>query len=358
MKNKPLNVFNIAFMYVGTVIGAGFASGREVWQYFGLFGPKAYLGLALACVFFVSMGAMIAYLGRTLNTHHMGKIILPVRNELLSEILSYIVALFIYMPLVAMSAAGGSLLKQQFNITPVAGGIVVVTLTILTVLGDFQRVSKVFRVIMPVLFSIVVILCFYVIFRYQGRADIPEEIKPSPMAKIWPFSALVYVAYNIMGTIPIMSQSSIRGKSKKISIIGASLGGVFLSFLALILVVALQRDPLYSSSLDLPLLGYAGRESGWVSAIFALVLFASIYSASTSTYYGFCSRLKEDKYKKIKVIFFAVLGFFLGLVGFKNLVAYVYPLEGYCGIFIMLLITINFIRVYRESRSQNKGVNI
>ncbi len=33
-----LNFFHVALMYVGTIMGAGFASGREIWQFFGVFG--------------------------------------------------------------------------------------------------------------------------------------------------------------------------------------------------------------------------------------------------------------------------------------------------------------------------------
>lgn len=32
---------------VGTVMGAGFASGREIWQSFGVFGDKAWMAFLL-----------------------------------------------------------------------------------------------------------------------------------------------------------------------------------------------------------------------------------------------------------------------------------------------------------------------
>ena len=37
MKNKRLSFFNIAALYIGTIMGAGFASGREITDYFLLF---------------------------------------------------------------------------------------------------------------------------------------------------------------------------------------------------------------------------------------------------------------------------------------------------------------------------------
>ena len=55
MKSKPV-IFRTAFLYLGAVIGAGFASGRENWQYFGIFGEDAYKGILLATGLFVFMG--------------------------------------------------------------------------------------------------------------------------------------------------------------------------------------------------------------------------------------------------------------------------------------------------------------
>ena len=41
-----LNFFNVALMFVGAIMGAGFASGRELWQFMGLFGTKGQIGRA------------------------------------------------------------------------------------------------------------------------------------------------------------------------------------------------------------------------------------------------------------------------------------------------------------------------
>ena len=72
---KKLSFFGVAIMYVGTIMGAGFASGREIWQFFGVFGERAYIGIALIAILFVIFGLMTAYIARKLNTNDMGRII-------------------------------------------------------------------------------------------------------------------------------------------------------------------------------------------------------------------------------------------------------------------------------------------
>ena len=349
-----LSAGSVAIMYLGTIMGAGFASGREAWQYFGLFGNNAVYGIAIATFLFVAVGFMTCYLAITLNTAEMGKIILPFENRWLSEALGYLVAVFIYTALVSMSAAGGALLYQQFGISKIIGGLLVVGLTIATVLGDFQRVSKVFRVVTPILFTIDVLLCIAVILTYDNLTDIPAEAKPTPMAATWGLAAFVYVAYNVMGTIPIMAHSAIEAKNRKSALVGAALGGVFIGALGLLLVIALQMDGQLSHILELPMLGFASKLGKFAGILFTLVLFFAMYSAATSTYYGFCTKLKMNDKWKYKVIIFALIGFALGMFGFKNIVAYVYPVEGYFGLVIIGLITINFVRSLLGKREVRK----
>ena len=56
MKNEKLGILNIALVYVGTIMGAGFASGREIWQFFGVFGNKGYIGVGFVGILFIIIG--------------------------------------------------------------------------------------------------------------------------------------------------------------------------------------------------------------------------------------------------------------------------------------------------------------
>ena len=49
-----LNLLNVALMFVGAIMGAGFASGREIWQFFGVFGKQGRIGILLIAVLWSS----------------------------------------------------------------------------------------------------------------------------------------------------------------------------------------------------------------------------------------------------------------------------------------------------------------
>ena len=56
MQNTKMSAFSIAMALVGTLIGAGYASGQELMQFFGAFGAKGIIGIVIALVFFFQIG--------------------------------------------------------------------------------------------------------------------------------------------------------------------------------------------------------------------------------------------------------------------------------------------------------------
>ena len=343
-KVKKLSWIEITSLYIGIIMGAGFASGRECWQFFGVFGAKGYAGAAASTVCFVLLACMLTFIARSKGTADLGRLICPVESRPAYELIGWVLAAIYYSMIIAMTAAGGSLLNQQFGISKVVGGAIIALLCIFTVLGDFERVSKIFRLMVPVLFVVGIATILLTI-----RADFPQSgpadgFTPGRMSPNWPVSALVFMAYNTLGMIAMAGNSAINAKDKRNAYAGAIAGTLCLGALTILLLRALRCDMQFSSELDLPMLGFAGRLSPVLAIIYAVILYGAVYSTGASTYYGFSTKLKDGKYKKWIIIGGAVIGFLLGLTGFKQLVEFLYPAQGYIGIVFILLIIINFFR--------------
>ena len=348
-----LNLLNVALMFVGAIMGAGFASGREIWQFFGVFGKQGRIGILLIAVLFVVLGMMTAYLARILGTNDMGRIIAPGGNPKIENLVSWFMAIMLFTVLINMTAAGGALLHQNFGISRLVGGVLIGVLVIVTVLGEFERISKVFRYIMPVLFAAVILISVLAVTANLGASSQREPVKPSPIAGNWVLAACLYISYNILAMIPIVATSSVNAKSEKSAMLGSGLGGIFLGVLAFTIVLALQKDMQFAQAMDMPMLAYAGRISKGAGIIYSVLLFAAIYASATSNFYGFTTKLRTDEKKSRKVILSACLAFLLGLVGFKNVVAYMFPIEGYLGFTIIAMLLVNFVQVYRREKRRN-----
>ena len=357
-KMKKLSWIEITSLYIGVIMGAGFASGRECWQFFGVFGHKGYFGAIASTVCFVLIACMLTFIARSKNTADLGKLISPFDNRYIDEIIGWILAIIYYSMIIAMTAAGGSLLNQQFGISKAFGGIIIALLCIITVLGDFERVSKVFRLLVPVLFIVGIITILLTIHADFGQSGATEGYQPGRMSPNWFISAVVFMAYNTTGMITMAGNSAVNASSGRNAYAGAVMGTLCLGTLTILLLRALLTDMAFSSALDLPMLGFSGRISPVLNAIYAVVLYGAVYSTGASTYYGFSTKLPVGKVKRIIIVSGAAAGFLLGLTGFKKLVEFLYPAQGYIGIIFIILIIINFAKEFHAALCSSRQTTV
>ena len=350
MENR-LNVVKIASMYIAVIMGAGFCSGRESWQFFGVFGRKGYLGAALAGLGFVVFALMFTYIAIRKKTDDLGMLISPWNNKYIVSVIGWTMAIIYYTIIIAMSAAGGSLIRQQFGIDKRLGGVFIVILVLFTVMGNYERMAGIFGKVTPVLLAVSFLTVFLVIASGNISQSGPVTgFKPGAMSPNWFISSIVFMAYNTLGMVTSSGSCALRAKSRRSAYAGAFAGAFILAVLMLLQLVALNKDMAFTDRLDLPLLAYAGLMYRPLGILYAVILYGSIYATASSTFYGFASWLPDGSYKPAFQIISALVGYLIGLNGFQFVVEYLYPPQGYIGILFLTLVVINFIKLFCEKQ--------
>lgn len=59
MLSRWSGIFQIAAVYVGTVVGAGFATGKEIVEFFTRYGFYGFIGILIAGYIFIFTGTKI-----------------------------------------------------------------------------------------------------------------------------------------------------------------------------------------------------------------------------------------------------------------------------------------------------------
>lgn len=353
MDRGKLNVIQVAVMYIGVIMGAGFASGRETWQFFGVFGKDGIKGILLATVCFVVFGHMISYIAISKDTQELGKVVSPFNSKVVDDVIGWVLAIIYYSMIIAMSAAGGSLLEYQFGVKKIVGGTIIVVLTVATAAGDFQRISGVFRTLIPITFTVVMIAIVMVLMKGQDQSGPVSGYQPGSMTPTPWIAALVFVSYDCLGMITMAAATAIRAKNRKTAFAGSLLGTLLLGVLTLSLLLVILTDMNLASRLDLPMLGYAMKVSPVLNVVYAVVLYVAVYSTAASTFYGFSTKLKEGKSKIWIMVVSAAIGLVVGLSGFKTIVEILYPIQGYIGFAVLLLIAVNYGNEVRKNRKKS-----
>lgn len=358
MGERDLNFLQIAFMYVGTLIGAGFASGREMWQYFGVFGGKGIIGVICNGLIYMAVAILTAILARMLQTSRIDRIVLPSANEKARHALRYIMSALLFTSLINMSAAAGSLVLQEFGISKFVGSIVITVLTVVTVCAGFHKMSRVFSMVIPFLIIIMMIVCLCTVFGKGINLDMePTDTNLNVLTDNIPKSVILYSACCSVSIIPMVATSAYDAKSQKHAIAGAILGSVVLLGLNLLMYLMLTNNPAASHIADMPILVYAGRISKVVSAGAIFVMCMAMYSCATGNFYGFATVFKDDNKKWIKVSIAALIAFFCSMMGFKNFIKYFLPINGILGVVMVILLLVNFIKcrkLFKQNLLENE----
>ena len=101
----------IALSFVGILVGAGFATGREVIQYFISFGWHGLWGAVIAGVIMTVTGAVIIQLGSYFLADDHNAVFRQVARPVLSRVLDVSVTITLFAVGIVMLAGAGSTLE-------------------------------------------------------------------------------------------------------------------------------------------------------------------------------------------------------------------------------------------------------
>lgn len=335
-------VLRIASAFIGIIVGAGFASGQEILQYFTSFGYMGTLGAVLATALFAYMGMMLTRMGSIMKVQSHNEAIYKLSGPFLGRIVDWILILTLFGVGVVMVAGAGSLGSQFLNLPPFVGSLVMTILIVLTVLMPIQRVISLIGSITPFLIVVLVVICVYSLFTYSQDLDVLEPIATSIETSLpnWFISAINYVSFNIAvgaGMALVMGGSE---PNTKVATWGGFLGGLGVGILIMIAHLAMFLKVDVVGTYPLPLLRIIQDISPVLGICMAVVLFGMIYNTGVAMYYAFVARFTVMQTKKsyIFAVITGAVGYVASFVGFTDLIAYFYPLIGYLGLFLIAIL--------------------
>ncbi len=337
-----------ALAVVGLAVGAGFASGREVIQYFVSFGIPGLVGAVLAAVLFSLMCMVVLQLGSYYRASEHSAVFNAVTTPFLSRALDLFIIFTLFATGFVMIAGAGANLNQQFGVPVWFGSLALTLLVIVAGMLDVRRVTEVIGVITPVIVVFIIAAGIYSFTHPAGTlselAPVASQI-PSTLPN-WLISSLNYVA---MGFALAVSMAIVMGGDMldpKSAGRGGLLGGATYGALLLITTFALYFNVNYVAYAEMPTLQLVNFIHPIAGTVMSAVIFAMIFNTAIGMYYALTSRVVAKRPERFRptIVVLALAGFAVSFVGFGNLVSYLFPVIGYVGIGICLVITAGWLK--------------
>lgn len=321
-------------MYIGLVIGAGFASGREILEFFNFKNREDFTGVILAAAVFSFIVYIILLKSKQYDTSDFFMF-----TELVSGKVGYFVKKFMFLYMFAgffvMLSAGGTLFSMNFVCDKKFGIIFMTLLCFVVLVFDTKGIEVLNSILVPIMIAGIIYICICSLI--SGTVSTFFDftfLKQNFLA-----SAVCYVSYNTInaGAVLVPYSKDMSVKEIKTS---AALSGIILG--VLIFVIWLTQNVFFEAIYlsEFPMLDIAARQGEWQRRVYAAVLFMSICTTAVSCGYGVLSAFKINKKseKILAVLILCLLAAPFAYLEFSSLIAQVYSMFGYVGIIWLILL--------------------
>ncbi|TCP63887.1 putative membrane protein YkvI [Heliophilum fasciatum] len=350
----------VASVYVGAVLGAGFASGQEILQFFVRYGWEGLQASWLSMVLFVLMGPAILWVCYCQGISRYPDLLTLLFGKRGGQLMDVITGLALMVGVVVMLSGTGALVAQQWDWPMWSGVLVTGCCLLLALWSGLRGLVWVNTLLVPVKAIICVTVALAVVYWLPDIGSGNQEVLEGyGLAAVWnnpestsgngpigllppsPYlAAFLYVSFNIaMSFVVLVALSpavTLQGGYG-----GAGWGGAVLGIVVYLLTFAMLPYWPVIEIYPVPMLHLAGALGTWIGELYAFLLWLAMFTAALSNAFGVAQRLagQEEGRKYQWALVAAVVGSMpFALLPFASLVANVYPLFGYMGIPLLVAI--------------------
>ncbi len=320
-------VINISAVFIGLVIGAGFASGREIFEYFNISSQSDCTGIVVATISFGAICYIIMQLAQKQQCSDFNSM-LKVLSGRFAPLISFFMFAYMFCGFFIMMSACGVLAEETFGVSPQCGIWLLAFVCFCVFSFDVKGLVAFNVVLVPIMVAGMIYICLSSLFQPLPTFALLDKIKTNPLV-----SALCYVSYNtITAGAVLVPLSATSNKKQLLSASTVSAGVLGLLIFISWLTMNVFFDRLLFS--EMPLLELASDNGNFATYIYTIVLFMALCTTAVSQGFGLLSKFRFSKVSQR--IFAAAILCLLAIpfagFGFSTLVAKLYSAFGYAGL--------------------------
>ena len=356
MKKNIRSIFQTAAVFIGTIVGAGLASGQEITQFFSTYGYMSFWGILICGLIYIVISSIIISISLKHKLSSYTELITLVSPGFFGAITDVFTSFFLISGAAIILAGSGALLHQYFGISKWIGILLMSIISLYTLLKDTKGLITINSFIVPALITVITtIFILYLVF-YKDMVS-ASYIKQIPSYKIniipaqWFFSTLLYAGFNMLCCSGVIVPISQEIKHKRILITGVILGAIVLTILCYLINIMLLLNIPQIFKYEIPLL-YITNRFGKLMQIFLLcIIWLEMFSTEVSDIYSVGKTLEKKfniPYKKA-VLLILIIALPISQIGFRNLIKVLYPGFGA----ISLIFLVQCLIFYRKTNKKD-----
>ena len=338
-KAEMKKIFKTVFVIIGTLIGAGFASGQEIYIFFYQYGINGILGITISSILLGYVVYKVLYICKENNvTNYKNFLKQFIKNEKQLEIFNTMINIFILITFYIMIAGFGAYFEQQWGMHSWIGSSLLALICYFVFLKDVSGLIKVSQYIVPLLIGCLLVIGINVI-DFENIFEIVHYVPENTIWK-WILDSVLYGSYNTILLIPVLIALRNLVRNKKEQGMISVLTAILIIVLSLIVFFILTKIDVNIQNLEMPAVYVASKISLIFEYIYGFVILSSILTTSISLGTSLLENIAHTKkrYKQYAILI-CISAVLVSNIGFSNLVNALYPIFGYMGLIQIIKIS-------------------
>ena len=324
------NCIKIALVIIGALIGAGFASGQEIYLFFFSYGKRGIFGIAVSAILLgiIIYKTMIIIKKNKITTYKEFLLsIVPEkwRKEKVLEIINIIINIFILITFYIMIAGFGGYLAETIKIPQIIGSSILAIMCVIIMSKETKGIVKVSEIIVPILIVFIVVIGVYTVI----STNVANKIEQMNIinGSSWLVSGVLYASYNTILLIPVLI--SVNNIIDRREVSKTSIVITFMIFLlATAVFVSMLKIDVNIKRIEMPVSYVISTQLSKLKVLYGIVILTSILTTAISLIAGLMQNVKEKSNKKIMLCLICISSIFISQIGFSALINFLYPIFG------------------------------
>ncbi len=328
-----------AMVIIGTVIGAGFASGQEVMRFFTGYGVKGLISIALSGLLFIWICSLV-FKGTQTEYQAYLETLMP---RSVAGVVHGVTVAFTLFSYGAMLAGSGALAQQEMGSPYYTGLLGMAAVSTAILIAGKKGLIWLNLLVVPLMIMMLIWIC---LTHIGERAVESAYLQASPLVLSWEGlpdlwflgDGILYISYNLLTLIPVLCTLRETLRSVRARNAAAVLGGGGLMFLSFILGLASLANYDTMKGMEIPLLALIQGQR-LQCFLCCMVLWCAMLTTAVSDGYICMEYLcQRGMSRQAAGCIVAGLGIMIGCLGFSSLVGKVYPIFGVLGLGLLAAI--------------------
>lgn len=333
-------IIKALFVIIGTLIGAGFASGQEIYLFFYQYGKNGINGIIISSILIgIVIYKVLILCEREEIKNYKSFLNIFFQNEIKLNICNTVITTFILITFYVMIAGFGAYFEQQFDINHLLGSVLLSTICYFVFLKNVSGLIKLNQIVVPILIGSLLIIGINTI-QFKNIYNISNYVITNSSWK-WILDSILYSSYNTILLIPVIIAVRKFVSNQKERLILAIVTILIVIVLTSIIFFMLSQIDVIIENLEMPVVYVVSKISEMFKYIYGFIILSSILTTSTSLGTSFLENVASDEKRcRRYALYICLSAILVSNIGFSNLVSVLYPIFGYIGLVQIIKIMI------------------